>query len=136
MRCDAPETEARLPQPADFLNGPLLLGINFQKVGFRNEFVAMADVPNTFAFALLWRKASRVRSPMASRSHWLTAPIIVITSRPAAEPVSSDSATEISATLRFSRSSSGAAKILHTSSQPVQLSDDHRLYLAGVHHTH
>src|SRR5439155_24169513 len=43
---------------------------------------------------------------MASRSHWLTAPMMVITRRPAAEPVSSDSATETSATLRFSNSSS------------------------------
>jgi hypothetical protein len=38
--------------------------------------------------------ASRVRSPIASRSHWLTAVIMLITSLPAAKPASSDSATE------------------------------------------
>src|ERR1039457_1987766 len=53
----------------------------------------------------LWTSASRVRSPIPSRSHWLTAPMIVMTSLPAAELVSSDSATEINATFFFSRSS-------------------------------
>jgi hypothetical protein len=51
----------------------------------------------------LWRIASRVRSPIASRSHWLTAVMILITSLPAAEPVSSDSATETSETPWYCR---------------------------------
>src|SRR5580700_6116076 len=50
--------------------------------------------------------ASRVRSPIASRSHWLTAVMMFRTSRPAAEPVSSDSATDTSATPRRSNRSS------------------------------
>jgi hypothetical protein len=49
---------------------------------------------------------------MASRSHWLTAPMMVITNRPAAEPVSNDSATETNATLRFSNGSSSPHKSL------------------------
>ena len=36
--------------------------------------------------------------PVASRSHWLTAVLIFSTRRPAAEPVSSDSATDFRAT--------------------------------------
>ena len=63
-------------------------------------------LPTRSPLLRLWRNASRVRSPIASRSHWLTAPMMVITRRPAAELVSSDSATEISATLRFSNNSS------------------------------
>jgi hypothetical protein len=48
----------------------------------------------------------RVRSPMASRFHCETAAMMVLTRGPAADPVSSDSTTEINATLRFSKSSS------------------------------
>jgi hypothetical protein len=62
--------------------------------------------PTRCPWERLWRNASRVRSPIASRSHWDTAPMIVMTRRPAADPVSSASATEIRATLRFSNSSS------------------------------
>src|ERR1039457_5950422 len=62
-------------------------------------------LPTRSPLLFLWPSASRVRSPIASRSHWLTAPMIVMTRRPAAELVSSDSATEINATFFFSRSS-------------------------------
>ncbi len=67
-------------------------------------------LPTRSPLPRLCLKASRVLSPIASRSHWLTAPMMVITRRPAADPVSSDSATEISATLRFSNSSSSRHK--------------------------
>jgi hypothetical protein len=45
-----------------------------------------AIFPTRWPCARLWPNASRVRSPIASRSHWLTAPMMVITSLPAAEP--------------------------------------------------
>jgi hypothetical protein len=62
-------------------------------------------LPMRSLLLLLCRGASRLRSLIASRSHWLTTPIIVITQRPAAVEVSSDSATEIRARFRFSNSS-------------------------------
>jgi hypothetical protein len=44
--------------------------------------------PNARAEARLWPNASRVRSPIASRSHWLTAIMMLMTRRQTAEPVS------------------------------------------------
>jgi hypothetical protein len=41
--------------------------------------------PTHSPFDFLWRNASLVLSAIASRSHWLTAPMIVITSRSAAD---------------------------------------------------
>src|ERR1035437_10105772 len=54
--------------------------------------------------------ASRVRSPMASRSHWLTETIMLSTSLPEALPVSSDSATETNETPRRWNCSSSPAQ--------------------------
>ena len=62
-----------------------------------------AMLPTRSPFDRLCCIASRVRSPIASRSHWLTAVMMLITSLPAAEPVSSDSATETSETPRRCR---------------------------------
>jgi hypothetical protein len=72
-------------------------------------------LPTRSPFARLWLIASRVRSPIASRSHWLTAVMMFITSRPAAELVSSDSATEMSDRPRRSNRSStgGDAALSH-----------------------
>src|ERR1039458_9923834 len=56
--------------------------------------------------------ASRVRSPIASRSHWLTETMILRTSLPEAEPVSSDSATDTNETPRRWNCSSRTAKSL------------------------
>src|SRR5665811_1995644 len=54
--------------------------------------------------------ASRVRSPMASRSHWLTETMMLRTSLPEALPVSSDSATDTSETPRRWNCSSRTAR--------------------------
>src|SRR5882724_1164738 len=44
-------------------------------------------LPTRCPWLRLWLMASRVRSPMASRSHWLTAVMMFRTRRPAGEPV-------------------------------------------------
>jgi hypothetical protein len=57
-----------------------------------------------------------------------------MTSRPAAEAVSSDSATEIKATLRFSNSSSKLAEVFDGAREPVKFGHDHGFDFAAVHH--
>src|SRR5437867_11189053 len=104
---DAAQGSAFAAQPSDFIQGGLLGRIRFDVLPVVGQPGAERYVTHTGPpWLRLCRSASRVRSPIASRSHWLTAPMMVITRRPAAEPVSSDSATETSATLRFSNSSS------------------------------
>src|SRR5664280_2762339 len=67
-------------------------------------------LPTYSSFAFLCRIASRVRSPMASRSHWLTETMILRTSLPEALPVSSDSATDTNETPRRWNCSNRTAK--------------------------
>jgi hypothetical protein len=67
-------------------------------------------VPTHCPWAFLWRRASRVRSPMASLSHWATDIMTLSTRRPAAVAVSSDSLTETSATPVCSNCSSRSAR--------------------------
>src|ERR1035438_584025 len=90
-------------------------------------------LPTHSPFDFLWRNASLVRSPMASRSHWLTAPMMVITRRPAAEPVSSDSVTETNATFFLSNSSSRSHRSLTLRVQPVEFGDDYASHLSALH---
>jgi hypothetical protein len=75
--------------------------------------------------------AFRVRSPIASRSHWFTEVVMFNTSRPAADPVSSDSATDTSVTPRRLKRSSRVQ--IDASGETIQLSYDDRLYVAGVY---
>ena len=89
-------------------------------------------LPTRSPLVRLWLMASRVRSPIASRSHWLTAVMMFNTRRPAAEPVSSDSATDTRATPRPLEALQQRAQILHAPREPIELSDDHRLYIAGI----
>src|SRR5579864_6012672 len=87
-------------------------------------------LPTRSPLVRLWFMASHVRSPTASRSHWLTAVMMFRTSRPAAGPVSSNSATETSATpLEVFQQ---RAQILHASGEPIELRDDDRLHFTGV----
>jgi hypothetical protein len=98
-----PEGRALAAEPLNFRQRRLLTRFRFQMLAVLSEPGAERDIADAMPLAPL--VAQRVASPfppMASRSHWLTAPMIVITRRPAAEPVSSDSATEIRATFRFS----------------------------------
>jgi hypothetical protein len=77
----------------------LLFGmLRFQRAPVLRQPIPEGDVASSLALGAF--VAQCVPSPFAygSRSHWLTAPMIVITKRPAAELVSSDSATEISET--------------------------------------
>src|ERR1039458_7634357 len=67
-------------------------------------------LPTNSSFDFLCRIASRVRSPMASRSHWLTETMILSKNLTEAEPVSNDSATETSETPRRWNCSSRTAK--------------------------
>jgi len=54
-------------------------------LSIRGEPESERNVSDPLAQTAFGRIASRVRSLIASRSHWLTAPIIVITSRPVAD---------------------------------------------------
>jgi hypothetical protein len=72
-----------------------------------------AMLPTRSRWRRLCSSASRVRSPIASRSHCDTAVITLSTKRPAAEPVSSDSATEISVTPRRSNRSRSLQRSLN-----------------------
>src|SRR6202521_2264863 len=56
------------------------------------------------------------------------------TSLPAAEPVSSDSATNTNATPRRSKRSRSSHRSFTLPGEPVQLGDDDGLYLAALHH--
>ena len=77
--------------------------------------------------------ASRVRSPIASRSYRLTAAMIVMTRRPAAEVVSNDFATEISATPALLEESQHAVEVLDGAREPFELGDDYGIHSAAVH---
>ena len=90
----------------DFGEHILLAGVGLDMLAVWAETKSESDIAHALPLVRLCRSASRVRSPIASRSHCETAAMMVVTSRPAAEAVSSDSATEISATPRFSKSSS------------------------------
>ena len=58
--------------------------------------------------------------------------LVVITKHAAAEPVSKDSATEISTSLRFSKSSASLHRSLTLQREPVQLGHDDGLHFASV----
>ena len=59
--------------------------------------------------------------------------MMVITRRPAAEAVSSDSATEINATPRFLEQFQQTAQVLDGAREPVELGNDHRLDFPTIH---
>src|ERR1035437_8358488 len=69
-------------------------------------------LPTNSSFDFLCRIASRVRSPMASRSHWLTETMMFRTSLPEALPVSRDSATDTNETPRRWNCSNKTARSL------------------------
>ena len=58
---------------------------------------------------------------------------MVMTSRPAADAVSSDSATEINATLRFLEQFQQTAQVLDGAREPVEFGDGYGIHSAAVH---
>ena len=58
---------------------------------------------------------------------------MVITRRPAAEAVSSDSATEIQRDATLLEEFQQAAQVLDTAREPVELGNDHRFDFAALH---
>ena len=75
----------------------------------------------------------RMCSPIASRSHWEAAVIMLITSLPAAEPVSSDSATETSETPTPLKSFEQFGQVLHATGEAIMLADDDAVHLSFIH---
>jgi hypothetical protein len=106
---DLSQRAALVAQGEDLGQCRLLGWLWLDMLAIRRESIPISDVPTHRPLDFLCCIASRVRSPIASRSHCETAVIMLITSLPAAEPVSSDSATDTNDTpRRWNRSSNSA----------------------------
>lgn len=92
----------------------LLAGIWLDVLAVRAEPIAELDVPHALA----------VRTLVAER--------VACASLPAAEPVSNDSATDISATPRRSKRFSSSQKILHAAREPIELRNNDGLHVACI----
>jgi len=103
---------AALAQVTDFSEHALLAGVGFDVLAVRAETESEPDIADLLpAGGLVAQGVSRA-FPDSLALHCETAAMMVMTTRPAAEAVSSDSATEINATPRFSKSSSNVRRSL------------------------
>jgi hypothetical protein len=94
-----PHLVAALAQLTDFREHVLLTRIWFDVLAVRAETESEPDIAHPLPSAALVPQGVTVRSQIASRSHCGTAAMMVITRRPVAEAVSSESATETKPTL-------------------------------------
>ena len=70
--CDPSQRVAALTQVTDFREHALLALVWFDVLAVRAETESEPDIPDPLPLVRLCGRASRVRSPIASLSHWLT----------------------------------------------------------------
>ena len=66
---DPAQRVAALTQPADLIQHLLLSWLRLEVLSVGGKPIAELDVAHSLAVGTLWLMASRVRSPIASRSH-------------------------------------------------------------------
>ena len=135
VKCDGDLSQrAALAAQSEDLGQRRLLGwLWLNMLAIRREPIPVSDVPHTPPGGLLCCIASRVRSPIASRSHWLTAVMMLIT-----QPARSRAGIE---RLRDRDERNSAplesfeqfGQVFNATREPVEFGDDDGVYFSFVH---